>query len=81
MHKPAMHESPRCGAKTRHGNQCQAGAMPNGRCRMHGGASPGPPIGNSNALKHGRYTAEAQALRAAARKLIREARAMMNVCG
>jgi hypothetical protein len=33
------------------------------RCRMHGGLSPGAPKGNSNALKHGRYTAEALARR------------------
>jgi hypothetical protein len=33
--------------------------MPNGRCRMHGGKAPGAPKGNSHALKHGRYTAEA----------------------
>jgi hypothetical protein len=26
---------------------------------MHGGASPGAPRGNSNALKHGHHTAEA----------------------
>ena len=31
--------------------------MPNGRCRMHGGKSPGTPIGNTNARKHGRYAA------------------------
>ena len=33
--------------------------MPNGRCRLHGGLSPGAPKGNKNALKHGRYTGEA----------------------
>jgi hypothetical protein len=33
--------------------------MPNGRCRMHGGPSPGAPKGNRNAFKHGRYTIEA----------------------
>jgi hypothetical protein len=33
--------------------------MKNGRCRMHGGLSPGAPKGNKNALKHGRYTADA----------------------
>src|ERR1700688_3193720 len=32
----------RCGAKTRRGNGCQAPAMANGRCRMHGGTSTGP---------------------------------------
>ena len=30
--------------------------MPNGRCRLHGGKTTGPPKGNKNALKHGRYT-------------------------
>ena len=30
--------------------------MPNGRCRLHGGMSPGAPKGNQNAFKHGRYT-------------------------
>ena len=34
-------------------------AMPNGRCRMHGEKFPGAPRGNKNALKHGRYTADA----------------------
>jgi uncharacterized protein YjcR len=29
-----------CGAKTRNGGQCQSKPMLNGRCRMHGGASP-----------------------------------------
>jgi len=33
--------------------------MANGRCRMHGGVSPGAPSGNANARKHGRYGAEA----------------------
>jgi hypothetical protein len=37
--------------------------MANGRCRMRGGKSLGAPKGNSNALKHGRYTAEAIARR------------------
>ena len=32
--------------------------MPNGRCRLHGGKSTGPPKGNKNALKHGRYTTQ-----------------------
>lgn len=45
--------------------------MPNGRCRMHGGASPGPPKGNRNALKHGRYTAEAIARRREISALVR----------
>jgi hypothetical protein len=35
--------APRCGAKARTtGCPCRAPAMPNGRCRMHGGTSTGP---------------------------------------
>ena len=68
----AMHRSPRCLAYARRtGNPCQAPAMPNGRCRMHGGASPGAPIGNNNARKHGFYTAEAIAQRREIAALIR----------
>lgn len=37
--------------------------MPNGRCRMHGGSSPGAPKGNRNAWKHGHYSQEAIKLR------------------
>jgi hypothetical protein len=33
--KLPMHLSPRCGARTRSGNQCRSPAMPNGRCGMH----------------------------------------------
>jgi hypothetical protein len=45
--------------------------MANGRCRMHGGKSPGAAKGNSNALKHGRYTADAIAERRHLRVLLR----------
>jgi len=31
-----------CGAKTRRGAPCKALALPNGRCRFHGGMSTGP---------------------------------------
>ena len=44
-----------CGAKTRSGLPCRNRAMPNGRCRMHGGKSTGPPQGNKNAVKTGEY--------------------------
>ena len=50
--------------------------MPNGRCRLHGGLSPGAPKGNKNALKHGRYTAEAVASRREVAALIRAMRAL-----
>jgi uncharacterized protein YjcR len=58
-----MHQARRCGARTRKGTPCQSPAMANGRCRMHGGPSPGAPKGNKNALKHGYYSAEAIARR------------------
>ena len=32
----------RCGAKTRAGHPCRRKALPNGRCRNHGGLSTGP---------------------------------------
>ena len=39
---PLAQSCPRCGAQTRAGTVCRSPAMPNGRCRMHGGASTGP---------------------------------------
>src|SRR5215469_3908570 len=53
--------APRCGAKTRRGSTCQAPAMPNGRCRLHGGKSTGPRTAEGLERcrkanwKHGRY--------------------------
>lgn len=44
-----------CGAKTRTGLPCKNRAMPNGRCRMHGGMSTGAPKGNKNAVKTGEF--------------------------
>ncbi|MEH6739869.1 MAG: hypothetical protein V7695_15170 [Sulfitobacter sp.] len=52
--------------------------MKNGRCRMHGGKSPGAKIGNSNALKHGCYTAEAIAERKELTALIRSMRGLIE---
>jgi len=52
--------------------------MPNGRCRMHGGLSPGAPRGNRNAFKHGRYTAEAVTNRREVASLIRAMRALAH---
>lgn len=43
-----------CGAKTRQGAPCKGRAMPNGRCRMHGGSTP---VGiNLPQFKAGRYS-------------------------
>ena len=67
-----MHLSPRCGAKTRSGKPCRAPAMPNGKCRMHGGASPGAPKGEANGnYRNGRYTNEAIERRRELNSLIR----------
>ena len=73
-----MHRSPRCGARTRSGMSCRSPAMTNGRCRMHGGASPGAPVGNTNAFKHGLFTAAAIAQRRKAAALIREMKSLVE---
>ena len=69
-------QSPRCGAKTRKQTACQSPAMPNGRCRMHGGKSAGAPYGNQNAYKTGEHTAHNKAFNRAVSQLAREAREM-----
>jgi hypothetical protein len=74
--KLPMHLSRRCGAQTRGGSRCRSPAMPNGRCRIHGGLSPGAPKGNRNAFKHGRYTAEAIARRREVAALIQAMRGL-----
>jgi hypothetical protein len=57
------HAAPLCGAKTRRGTGCEGPAMPNGRCRLHGGLGTGPKTAEGidrirKALtKHGRYSA------------------------
>ena len=70
----------RCGAKTRKGTPCQGPAMPNRRCRMHGGASTGPrtPQGLERCQranwKHGRYSAAAIEQSREIRKMLRQMR-------
>src|SRR5579862_8159517 len=66
-----LNSVPRCNARTRRGTACQCPAMPNGRCRMHGGKSSGAPRRNRNAYKNGRYTAKAIANRKKVADLIR----------
>jgi len=49
----------KCGAKTRSGGTCQNWGMENGRCRLHGGLSTGPPIITGRySVKHRRSLAE-----------------------
>jgi hypothetical protein len=76
-----MHRAPRCRARTRRGSPCQSPAMKNGRCRMHGGTSPGAPKGNKHALKDGRYTADAIAKRRGIRELLRAMKALASTAG
>jgi len=74
----------RCGAKTRRATVCRGPAMPNGRCRFHGGKSTGPrtPEGRERSrqahLKHGYYTREAKAQRARTRALFRAFREFID---
>jgi hypothetical protein len=63
----------RCGARTRKGAPCAAPAMRGRvRCRMHGGAGSGAPVGNRNALRDGFHTASARAERRAMNAFITE---------
>ena len=78
--------APRCGAKARTtGCPCRAPAMPNGRCRMHGGKSTGPrtPKGFADLAeartKHGLYTAAARATYCYRRKLATRTRTLVAV--
>lgn len=76
--------APRCGAKTRAGTTCRAAAMPNGRCRMHGGPSTGPrtPEGieriRASATKHGRYSQAAIRRRREMRSALRAIRQLLG---
>ena len=76
----AAQAAPRCGAKTRQCTPCAGPAMPNGRCRKHGGKSTGARTAEGLArlklapMKHGRRAAEirqAARERGAARREIR----------
>jgi hypothetical protein len=72
---PLAHASPRCGARTRACTPCRSPAMPNGRCRMHGGASTGPrtPEGLQRIVKartrHSAYGADMREVRRLVRAL------------
>lgn len=68
----------KCGAKTRSGTPCQSPAMANGRCRLHGGKSTGPPKGNQNAYKHGFYTKRAIEFRRKTKALLKETNELLK---
>ena len=80
MHLDPMHQAPRCRARSkRSGKQCQSPAV-RGKavCRMHGAARRCP-VGNRNALKHGRYGREAIELRRAIAELVRDGRELVEI--
>src|SRR4051812_8041718 len=70
-------------ARRRDGGSCLGPAMPNGRCRMHGGPSTGPrtPEGLARSRrsnwKHGYYSAEAKRVRRDARQQYRTLRQLI----
>ncbi|WP_092047095.1 HGGxSTG domain-containing protein [Methylobacterium pseudosasicola] len=76
--------APRCGACTRQGFACRSPAMPNGRCRMHGGASTGArtPEGRERARKapltHGRRSAAHVAMKREIRVAFAQLRDMVQ---
>jgi len=76
-------KAPRCGAKTRRGTRCECPAMPNGRCRLHGGRSSGAKTKEGlerikrAVTKSGMYTKEAKELRAAFRRLMKSGRDLL----
>ncbi|QGY03522.1 hypothetical protein MMSR116_17730 [Methylobacterium mesophilicum SR1.6/6] len=76
--------SPRCGACTRQGSACRSPAMPNGRCRMHGGGSRGPTTAEGLARSrtstrtHGRRSAEHAAMRRQMRAAFTHLREMVR---
>ncbi|MGB6174892.1 MAG: HGGxSTG domain-containing protein [Methylocella sp.] len=76
QNKLPLHLRRRCGARTRSGSRCRSPAMPNGRCRLHGGMSLGAPKGNKNALKHGRCAAGEIAIRREIAALLQTMRAL-----
>jgi hypothetical protein len=77
--------APRCLARRRDGAECKAPAMPNGRCRMHGGLSTGPRTAaglersRQARWRHGHYSAQAKAERREARAPIRLLRELLDM--
>ncbi len=65
-------DAPRCGAYVRTtGQPCKGWAMPNGRCRMHGGKAGRKPT-------HGRYTKGAIGQRREVRALLQSIRELVR---
>ena len=77
--------APRCGARCRRTLSCHQPAMPNGRCRLHGGKSTGPRTAaglerlRAAHTTHGMRTAEAERMRKAVRVLMAEAKRLVEL--
>lgn len=71
-------KAPRCGAKTRAGTPCKCPAMPNGRCRLHGGKSTGPKTKDGKERskrgnwKHGEYSVESKKFKKSIQKFLKK---------
>lgn len=78
-----INNAKKCLAKTRQSKPCQAPAMKNGRCKMHGGKSTGAKTKEGLekikkvSLKNGRYTQKAILERKALNSLIKEAERLL----
>src|ERR671939_788764 len=76
-----IHQSPRCGARTRSGTPCRSPAVRGKeRCRMHGGAKgSGAPEGKRNGrYRHGTFTREALEARRLLTRLLRQVREQLR---
>lgn len=77
MQPANLANAPRCGARTRAGQECRSPAVKGRkRCRMHGGTNGGAPKLNRNAWKHGDRSAEAESQLRAIRSGNRDLRLM-----
>lgn len=75
-------DAPRCGARTRSGAPCKSPAIHGKkRCRMHGGIGSGAPLGNTNAFKNGRYSAQSIADRREIHTLLAELKKLLQQVG
>lgn len=77
----ALH--PCCGAHCRTtGQPCKGPAMANGRCRMHGGKSPGAPKGEAHPnYKHGRRSQAVIRDKRATNQLVRDVLKLIRAAG
>ena len=72
----------RCGAKTRGargGRPCRTWAMPNGRCRMHGGKAGGPTGPANGAWRGGKYSRAGKELITGLHQMRRDGEALLAV--